>query len=76
MRFAVHEEHRSVREIAEGVVAQFGGRANFVPWPEDRKRMEVDNVRIDGAAFRAETGWRPRFSFVDGLRQLKGVIAT
>ncbi len=72
--FAAHDEHFSVREIAETIVRRFGrGSVVTVPWPDDRRGIEIDHVRISSAAFRALTGWRPRYSFDEGLRKTRAV---
>lgn len=72
--FAVHEEHVSVRDIAASVVRVMGrGSVTHVPWPDERRRIEVDKVRITAAKFRQLTGWQPRHTFEEGLNQTKAV---
>lgn len=73
--FAVHDEHLSVREIAAAVVEEMGhGVVTHIPWPDERKRIEIDNVRITAAKFRSLTGWRPQHSFREGLRQTRRTL--
>jgi UDP-glucose 4-epimerase len=68
--FATHDEHLSVSEIAAAIVQAVGrGSAAHVPWPDVRRRIEIDNVRISSARFRELTGWMPRHSFAEGLRK-------
>ena len=75
--FAVHDQHLSVREIAAAVVEELGsGTVTHVPWPDERKRIEIDTVRITAARFASLTGWRPRFDFREGLRQTRAVLDT
>jgi UDP-glucose 4-epimerase len=74
--FATHDEHLSVREIARAVVETFGGSVTHVEWPEDRKRIEVDDVHISSARLRSVTSWRPQTSFRDGLAITKRVMGS
>ncbi len=68
--FATHDEHLSVSQIAAAVVRAVGrGSVSHVPWPDVRRRIEIDNVRISSARFREATGWQPRYSFAEGLRK-------
>jgi UDP-glucose 4-epimerase len=73
--FAVHEEHYPVLEIAETVVRVLGrGTLTHVPWPEERRRIDVDKVLISAARLRGITGWSPRYSFEEGLRRTRAVL--
>ncbi len=73
--FAAHEEHLPVVDIAQRIVRTFGrGTLTQIEWPEERRRIEVDSVRISSAKLREITGWRPRFSFDEGLAQTKRVL--
>ena len=68
--FVAHDEHLSVSEIAAAIVRTVGrGSVAHVPWPDVRRRIEIDNVRISSARFRELTGWIPRHSFAEGLRK-------
>jgi len=71
--FAVHDQHLSVRDIASAITAEFGGRVTYIPWPDERKRIEIDTVRISADRFVTATGWRPRHSFADGLRATRRI---
>jgi UDP-glucose 4-epimerase len=73
--FAVHDEHLSVRAIAQQIIAAFGrGKQTHVEWPEDRKRIEVDDVRISGARLCELTDWAPRYSFREGLAETRAIM--
>lgn len=73
--FAVHDEHLSVREIAATVVEEMGrGTVTHVPWPDERRRIEIDNVRITAAKFRGLTSWQPTHTFREGLRQTRRAL--
>jgi UDP-glucose 4-epimerase len=68
--FVAHDEHLSVSQIAAAVVRAAGrGAVSHVPWPDVRRRIEIDNVRIASVRFRELTGWQPRYSFEEGLRK-------
>jgi len=73
--FAVHDEHFTVREIADEIVRVFRrGRVVEVDWPEVRKRIEVDHVIISSAKLRSILKWKPRFSFAEGLEKTKATM--
>jgi hypothetical protein len=73
--FATHEEHLSVIEIARRMIESFGrGRLNHVDWPDERKRIEIDDVRISSELLRSKMGWKPRYDFGEGLERTKQVL--
>ena len=73
--FAVHDEHLSVLAIAQQIVSVLGrGFVTHVEWPEERRRIEIDRVQISAARLRAITGWRPRYTFVQGLTETKEIL--
>jgi UDP-glucose 4-epimerase len=73
--FAVHDEHLSVLDIARRIVAVLGrGSVTHIEWPEERRRIEIDRVQISGARLRSITDWKPKYSFDDGLREIKTVL--
>jgi UDP-glucose 4-epimerase len=70
--FAVHDEHLSVLEIAQTVVRILErGKVIHVEWPDDRRRIEIDRVQISSARLRSLTGWKPRYSFEQGLMRTR-----
>jgi len=70
--FATGNEHFSVREIADTVVEVFGrGKVVFVDWPEERRRVEVEEVRISSSRLQTKLNWKPRIPFIEGLKQVK-----
>ncbi len=69
--FAAHREHESVKEVAEAIVEVFGGKVEYVPWPEFRKRIEIEKVIISSAKLHYLTGWKPKFSLREGLKLTK-----
>lgn len=75
MYFATGSEHLSVGEIAETIVKVLGrGRVTRVEWPEERRRMEVEDVKFSSLRLREATGWSPRWDFISGLEQTKAVL--
>ena len=70
--FAAHHEHFNVRQIAEIVAKTFKSKPpKLIPWPEMRKKIEVDNVLISSARLHYLTGWRPKYSLAEGLKLTK-----
>lgn len=70
--FAVHEEHLSVLDIARRIVDVFErGSIRHIEWPEERRRIEIDKVLLSSERLRAVTGWRPRYSFDEGLQSTR-----
>jgi UDP-glucose 4-epimerase len=73
--FAAHEEHLSVRGIAESIIEVLGrGTLNLVAWPDERKRIEVDDVKISSQLLAGITGFSPRYRFAEGLRRTREVL--
>jgi UDP-glucose 4-epimerase len=73
--FAAHKEHLGVLEIAQKIVSAFGrGRVVNVEWPDVRRRIEIDNVRISSARLRRLTGWEPRYGFQEGLVRTREIM--
>ena len=65
----------SVLQIAKEVIRVLGrGSLNHVDWPETRKRIEIENVRISSELLTKITGWKPRYSFVQGLEKTREII--
>lgn len=63
-----HDDHYSVRSIAEQTVAAFGsGSVTMVPWPADRQATEFGDAVLSNRRAREEFGWRPTTSLEDGL---------
>jgi len=70
--FAAHHEHHNVRQVAEAVAKTFKSRPpKLIPWPEIRKKIEVDNVQISSARLHYLTGWKPKYDLAKGLQLTK-----
>jgi len=73
--YASGDEHLSICEIAEGIDKCFGGGGvKLVPWPEDRKQIDVGSVRLSSSRLRKITGWAPKYEFMAGLERAKQII--
>jgi len=72
---AVATQHLKVREIAETIVSVFQqGQVTHVEWPDDRRRIEIGDVKLSSAKLRAIVGWEPRYDLVSGLQRTKAII--
>jgi UDP-glucose 4-epimerase len=73
--FAAHDEHLSVLQIAQQIVEVFGrGSLDHVEWPDERRRIEIDDVAISSKLVRGITGWQPTHSFREGLERTRKVL--
>ena len=55
-------------EVAQRLIAIAGsGSLRFVPFPPERKRIDVGSVSVDYARIRADLGWQPRIGLDEGL---------
>jgi UDP-glucose 4-epimerase len=60
----------SLRELAElAVVANGGGSYRLVPFPEDRKPIDIGHYVGDYRAIRELLGWRPTVPLEEGLQR-------
>jgi len=58
--FAVGDRQMPVRDIAEAVCRNIGGRVVNVPWPKDREVIEIGDAVISNERIRAALGWTPQ----------------
>jgi UDP-glucose 4-epimerase len=73
--FATGDEHLSVLQIAETIVAVLGrGTVSHVEWPEERRRTDVEAVRLSSERLRGLSGWRPRWAFKEGLERTRAIL--
>lgn len=73
--FATHDRQFTVYEIAQEIVRVFGaGRLTHVEWPDERKRIEIENVHISSRRLQQITGWKARYSLEEGLRKTKEIM--
>jgi UDP-glucose 4-epimerase len=65
------ERPYSLREITELIVRLTGrGSLRLVPWPPEKKVIDVGSVYSDYAKIERTLGWRPTVSAEDGLRRM------
>ena len=65
--FATADEHWSVAEIANNIVECMGGELRLVPWPPERKAIDVGNILISNKKLKAVTAWAPKTTLKAGL---------
>jgi len=77
MCLATGDQHLTVSEIASAIVDVFGsGSVEHVEWPDERRRMEIDDARFSSARLRELIGWKPVDDFVSGLRKTRAALET
>lgn len=75
--FAAHREHYTVAEIAQEIVSVFGtGKSKKIPWPEMRKKIEINDIVITGEKLFYMTKWEPKYTLKQGLKKTKEIIST
>ena len=72
---ATGTQHLTVREIADTIVSVFQrGQVTCVEWPDERRRIEIGDVKLSSARLQAITNWEPRYDFMSGLQKTKAVL--
>ena len=67
------ERPYSLREAAELIIAAAGGGSlRVVPWPPEKKVIDVGSVYSDYSKIVDALGWRPTVTLPDGLRRMIG----
>lgn len=60
----------SLRELTELMIAVAGkGRLEFIPWPPEKKAIDIGSYYGSAALIERELGWRPRIALRDGLER-------
>jgi UDP-glucose 4-epimerase len=73
--FSTGSEHKSVRQIAEAIVEIFhSGKITYTDWPDERKRIEVENVRFVAKRLNSILDWKPRYDLRSGLLRTKSIM--
>ncbi len=57
--------HRDLVELLIDVAGS--GRVTYVPWPEDKKRIDIGSFYSDSSKFRRTTGWHPAVTLREGF---------
>lgn len=64
------DEPVSLLYLAQLMIELAGkGSYRLVPWPENRKRIDIGDYYGDYRKIRSKLGWHPRVSLEEGLRQ-------
>ena len=50
-------------------LAGAGGSVRTVPWPEERKKIDIGSIYVDYSRLTETTGWRPVVDLRDGLAE-------
>ncbi len=73
--FAAHREHYSIYDIAKEILSVMGrGKINKIPWPDIRKKMEINDIVITGEQLFYMTKWEPKFNLREGLMRTKEIM--
>ncbi|MHC5039163.1 MAG: NAD-dependent epimerase/dehydratase family protein [Planctomycetota bacterium] len=60
---------RFIDMVKEVIHAAGSGRFECVPWPDDRKAIEVGDFASDWSKIRESLGWEPRVPLAEGLKK-------
>jgi len=64
------EEPVSLKEFAETLVRVAGtGSIRVVPFPDERKRIDIGDFSTDARLLREASGWRPAVGLEEGIRR-------
>lgn len=65
-----HSEVLSLKQVAETLVSLGrGGRYEMVPFPPERKAIDIGDYYSDFSLVSDELGWNPRVNLTEGLRK-------
>lgn len=60
----------SLTETAQVFLDLFpGGNVEYIPFPEDRKRIDIGDYQGDFSLITARLGWEPKTTFHEGMRR-------
>jgi len=68
--FACSDEKYPIIKIAEEIISIAGkGSLKLVPWPKERKSIEIGDVDISNKKIKEVLGWSAQFSLNEGLKK-------
>jgi UDP-glucose 4-epimerase len=59
---------RDVAELCQEL-AGMQGSVEYVPWPPERKRIDIGSIYVDHSKLAELTGWEPRVELRNGLAE-------
>lgn len=66
--FVVGDDHLSVAQIAEETVRHIGsGKVCHIPWPDERRAIEMGDAVYSNEKFKSLVEWSPETSLTQGL---------
>jgi len=66
--FAVSDSQYSIKDVTIWLSEIIGGEVRFVPWPEERKSIEVGDAKISNEKIKKMLGWAPEYNLKDALK--------
>ena len=64
-------ERASLRSVAEQLIQCVGqGGLELVPFPEERKKIDIGDFYGDSSKLQQDSGWTPKVSLKDGLKEM------
>jgi UDP-glucose 4-epimerase len=64
------DEAVSHRDLVELLIRTAGsGSVSYVPWPPEKKRIDIGSFYSDSTNFREAVGWKARVTLRDGLKR-------
>jgi nucleoside-diphosphate-sugar epimerase len=63
-------EHISLKEFVDLLIeVNKGGRSTLVPFPDEKKKIDIGSYYADYSKITQEIGWKPKTSLKEGLRK-------
>jgi UDP-glucose 4-epimerase len=59
--FAVSDDQYSIKDVTALLTEIIGGKVKFVPWPPERKSIEVGDAKISNKMIKKILNWSPSF---------------
>ncbi|MEW6610018.1 MAG: NAD-dependent epimerase/dehydratase family protein [Patescibacteria group bacterium] len=64
-----HDEVITLKDLSELIIRIAGkGTVQMVPWPEEKKKIDIGDYYGDYSLIRKEIGWQPKTTLEEGLR--------